>query len=510
MNLKNTLRALSLCTAVIFLTACVSSASIATKIPTPEIISTNTPDPEVLLFSETPAEWITLQKDEINSLARLFAEFNEEKLTLIGVNRVQTGESSFVLGRITSEGGEEHLAIKMDAGSGENEADWVILKDQDSPDGKYAGLAMSVDGKMLPIVSVNKETGEIFFYNNKTGEFHRLEDAEAFGADGQVGLLLMIKIAENVDLEAGREVMKESEMRWNFGWDDETGELVIKNLDTGEQLQRWNSESNEWVEMGKWWIEDLVVEDSEMLEVAYGEGMQDEVVEGSELAEIGLPVGARLTVMNGELVYAVQNPVGEVVKVGQLNAENQWEIADALKYELAMTPEDAVNVKLPWEFIKRGGPSQVAKLGGESFDEDVETGQDIYVGDGNSGSNSGTTSFLEWRNENIERQPCNRVGYFSLKNVDEYKKSYVGSVYQWKNGDGSIVYITYLYGHDNFEEITMSETELPFGFYSGENHTPPLTTIAADAEINALLQQWADTDIVPVELEEKVVVGQWR
>jgi hypothetical protein len=266
--------------------------------------------------------------------------------------------------------------------------------------------------------------------------------------------------------------------------------------------------------------QNLTPEEIKILESADPAEFPVIVNEDSQPAQIGIPIGAMLTVRDSILVYVVTNPAGQEVVVGQA-PNGRIEKADAILYRLSATPEEAeagLN-KLPWDFVARGGANQIAKLNGEPFPEGVITGQDValFKGEGESSF----LSYLLWSHEadkifeeNPDKLPVRLRGYFVAEYTDPatgVSKDVLGKVYQWKNPDGTLRYLTYIYWPSSFVMVDDAASYFPTGFYTyGEGVNPPFTDIARDQYTDPLLQQWADKDSVPEELENVVVVGQTR
>lgn len=241
-----------------------------------------------------------------------------------------------------------------------------------------------------------------------------------------------------------------------------------------------------------------------------------EVVEkGSELNKMGIPEGAKLGQdENGNPIYYVTNPAGEQVTVGQQNENGDWELADSLRYKLYATVEEAEasGVVMDTEYVLRGGPGQAAKLNGQPFLEDVLTGLNVevvkpnwnnpYFDELNFDKNG-----LSMIKNNPDRAPYRNMGWFLFKNiVNGAERPGYGTVWQWTNPDGSIVYLTAIIS----VKPTSGYEITPFATFNwtkdASNIIPIIDEIGHNSEMNQLLKQWAETNTVPAELQDKAIL----
>jgi len=220
--------------------------------------------------------------------------------------------------------------------------------------------------------------------------------------------------------------------------------------------------------------------------------------------------------LTGDEIGTIQITDSEIVAKEVLiftkNEDGQWESAEALKYSLAATPEEAANNPVPWEVVEKGVMSQVSRLKGKSFPETVVTGQDVLLlrGKGDYKDNRD----LVWDKkaselfEDQEKQPFRATGYFTTVYNEGHTNAQPisGIVHQWLNSDGSTVNITNIY-YFNFDQLDWNYVQFS-GFYMGTSYNPPFTTIGKDPIVNRLIEEWAEKDEVPKELEGKVLVGQ--
>ncbi|MEK7168757.1 MAG: hypothetical protein AAB778_01980 [Patescibacteria group bacterium] len=216
---------------------------------------------------------------------------------------------------------------------------------------------------------------------------------------------------------------------------------------------------------------------------------------------------------SGKPIYFVTNPAGETVTVAIKNQEDKWELADSLKFKLFKTVEEAEasGQVMDTEYVLRGGPGQAAKLNGEPFSEDVITGLNIEVvkpnwKDPNSDQLNFDANSLSLLEENPNQAPYRLAGYFLYKNIlNGVEQPGYGYVWQWINPDKSIVYIT-----------TIASFKLPDSYimtpFSSFNLTQDLSAVAPifdkighDEGINKLMLQWAETDVVPAELQDRAL-----
>lgn len=227
---------------------------------------------------------------------------------------------------------------------------------------------------------------------------------------------------------------------------------------------------------------------------------------GSELNKLGIPEGAKLGEVEGNPIYYVTNPAGETVTVGVKNEKGKWELSDSVKYKLVGSKEEALNNVFDYDFVMRGGPGQVAKLNGEPFPEDVITGLNVDVFIPNI--TEPYYKYVYWdtngkgiiRN-NPGREPYKNMGWFSF--VNDVDQTGIGTVWQWINPDKSIVYITTLGSSLANPGLVVT----PF-FSFNHSKTSVFATndkIGHDPETNTLIQQFIDTNTIPIELQNKAL-----
>ena len=220
---------------------------------------------------------------------------------------------------------------------------------------------------------------------------------------------------------------------------------------------------------------------------------------------------------NGKPIYYVTNSAGETVTVGKINAENKWELADSLKYKLFKTVEEAEasGEIMDTEYVLRGGPGQAAKLNGEPFPEDVVTGLNIEVvkpnwNDPYEDQLNFDTGSLSLLNENPDKAPYRLVGRFLYKNIfNGAEKISPGYVWQWTNPDGSLIYITTITSLEPSSNYNVTPFA-DFNFTKDIPNVPILDEIAHNEETNKLMLQWADTDVVPIELQNRALLISYR
>lgn len=236
----------------------------------------------------------------------------------------------------------------------------------------------------------------------------------------------------------------------------------------------------------------------------------------AEMEELFEKLGAELGEdENGKPIYFVTNPAGETVVVGKTNEEeNKWEKADAVKFRLFKTVEEAEasGEIMDTEYVLRGGPGQAAKLNGEPFPEDVLTGLNIEVITPNF-----TNAYSEQLNfdsdglylikENPDRAPYRNMGYFLFKTIYKgVEQSGYGTVWQWMNPDGSYVYITATATKMDSVIVSMLTPFASFNYTKDLVNAPIANEIGHDIEINKLMLQWAETDEVPAELQDRALL----
>ncbi|GEM_PF-3107267 len=222
---------------------------------------------------------------------------------------------------------------------------------------------------------------------------------------------------------------------------------------------------------------------------------------------------------NGKPVYYVTNPADETVIVGKMNTENKWEEADSIKYKLYKTIEEAEasGEIMDTEYVLRGGPGQAAKLNGEPFPEDVLTGLNIevvkpnWVDPTNDQLNFDKKS-LSLLKENPDKAPYRLVGHFLYKNIlNGVEQPGYGYVWQWKNPDESFVYITTIGAGKLKSTSPYIMTPFPsFNFTIDIKNLPIIDKVAHNDEANKLMFEWAETDVVPSELQDQALIGSVR
>lgn len=213
---------------------------------------------------------------------------------------------------------------------------------------------------------------------------------------------------------------------------------------------------------------------------------------------------------NGNPIYYVTNRAGETVIVGKMNEEgNKWELGDAVKYTLSVSKEEAQNNFFDYDFVMRGGPGEIAKLNAEPFPEDVITGLNVVALIPNINIKYYNYLYFDRNGENIikrnpGKEPYRNMGWFSF--VNEVGQQGYGTVWQWINPDKSIVYLTTV----SYAGADPNLIRTPFVKFNFTIETPNFTTAATigkNQELNTLIQQWADTDIIPVELQYHALPG---
>lgn len=217
---------------------------------------------------------------------------------------------------------------------------------------------------------------------------------------------------------------------------------------------------------------------------------------------------------NGNPIYFVTNPAGETVTVGKQNEDKEWELADAVKYKIYNSIEEAEasGVVMDTEYVLRGGPGQAAKLNGEPFPEDVLTGLNIEIIKPNWNNpyfdelNFDSNGKIAIKN-NPDRAPYRNMGWFVYTNIVRGNETPgYGCVWQWINPDGSIVYTTTITSQKLSNNLELT----PFAQVEWTNDlseiVPIIDKIGHDHNTNQLLKQWAETDIVPTKLQDRAVL----
>lgn len=229
----------------------------------------------------------------------------------------------------------------------------------------------------------------------------------------------------------------------------------------------------------------------------------------SELNKIGIPEGATLGAdESGAPIYYVTNPAGEQVIVGQKDASGNWEPGDAVRYTLSPTREEAMTNVLDYDFVMRGGPGQVAKLNGEPFPENVIAGLNVVVLIPNVKDKYYNYLYFDRNGKNIIKnhpgqEPYRNLGWFSF--VNEAGQQGIGVVWQWINPDGSIVYLTTV-GSAGADPGLVYTPFVSFNLTKEKLVNATVERIGKDQELNILIQQWADTDIIPAELQNHALI----
>jgi hypothetical protein len=217
---------------------------------------------------------------------------------------------------------------------------------------------------------------------------------------------------------------------------------------------------------------------------------------------------------NGNPIYFVTNPADQKVTVGLKNETGKWEKADAVKYKLYKTPEEAQvsGEIMDTEYVLRGGPGQAAMLIGEKFPENVITGLNIeiitpnWINPYNEQLDFDSYSKSRIKN-NPGREPYRNMGWFVYNNIVKgVETPGYGCVWQWLNHDGTIVYTTTI-------ASTVPTSGLEIRPFAGFNFTrdisdnvPIIDQIGHDEIIKNLLEEWADTNIVPQELQNHALI----
>ena len=220
---------------------------------------------------------------------------------------------------------------------------------------------------------------------------------------------------------------------------------------------------------------------------------------------------------NGNPIYFVTNPASETVTVGKQNENGEWELADAVKYKIYKTIEEAEasGEIMDTEYVLRGGPGQAAKLNGEPFPEGVLTGLNIevvkpnWINPDRDQLNFDSEALLLLEN-NPDKAPYRLAGVFLYKNIlNGTEQPGYGYVWQWTNPDGSTVYITCITSSKPNSHYYLT----PFASFNftkdSEGATPILDKIVDDT-MNKLMLQWADTDVVPAELQDRALRLSYR
>lgn len=290
----------------------------------------------------------------------------------------------------------------------------------------------------------------------------------------------------------------------NFSIDSKGRPQVV--LATGD-LETWDEAKGEWVQ-----DIDLSPNDKQKLDAVDPEKLPKKVSEGSAPAKLGIPLGAKLTVQEGTLVYVATNPAGEDVVVGQLDVDGNLEKGDAISYSLCLTPEEAVkDCKLPLDFVMRGGPAQIAKLTAEPFPVDVTASVDIIK---TKITPTGTSIKLRWSpeweqyfEEHPERRPVRIRGYYTTQG----DRVGWGKVEDWQlpdNPNGTKGDIRTLSFFTSFDLRTNpSSTVFPGGGITSKAcKIQPYCDIGKDPVRTRLIEQWAEQNYPPEELEKTVIL----
>lgn len=102
------------------------------------------------------------------------------------------------------------------------------------------------------------------------------------------------------------------------------------------------------------------------------------------------------------------------------------------------------------------------------------------------------------------------MGWFVWKNiVNGEERTGYGCVWQWRNPDGSLRYNTIVF----VRKISSTLEPTPFATFdseSADDSVPIIKEISHNKITNGLLQLWADTNIVPVELQDRALVLSYR
>ena len=237
-----------------------------------------------------------------------------------------------------------------------------------------------------------------------------------------------------------------------------------------------------------------------------------------DLTKDGLPI----TLKSGEVVLLTNDELEKNIFLGQDNvlqyrdASNQnviyaydketgrWEV----KYTLSVSKEEAQNNFFDYDFVMRGGPGEIAKLNAEPFPEDVITGLNVVALIPDVENKYYNYLYFDRNGENIikknpGKEPYRNIGWFSF--VNEVGQQGYGTVWQWINTDKSIVYLTTV----GYAGADPNLIRTPFVKFNYTMETPNFTTgatIGKNQELNTLIQQWADTDIIPVELQDHALI----
>ncbi|MBE7432670.1 MAG: hypothetical protein HS100_02020 [Anaerolineales bacterium] len=166
------------------------------------------------------------------------------------------------------------------------------------------------------------------------------------------------------------------------------------------------------------------------------------------------------------------------------------------------------------EYVLRGGPGQAAKLKGEPFPEDVLTGLNVEVVKPNvKDPYNDQLNFdgegLYLIEKNPDKAPFRLAGCFLYKNiVNGVERPGYGYVWEWINPDRSIVRITTIASAKPNAALVWR----PFASFNftKDVNSPFLNEIAHDEEMNQLMLQWAETNIVPAELQDRALVIAFR
>lgn len=194
--------------------------------------------------------------------------------------------------------------------------------------------------------------------------------------------------------------------------------------------------------------------------------------------------------------------------------DGQWAATEVLQYTLAATKEEAINHRLPWEFVSVGGPGKIAKLRAAPFPPEVMTGMDVVLMD----SSTGGSKLLRWNDEARQYYENNPIalpvrigGYFTFEYVDKEFNSptriWVGEAWVWAVGENETRGVTMMFGTDDFAQIINQYEYWPIGFRTKKVARPPIAGIAKNSIINDLLQQWVDSDEPPAQIEDHLVAG---
>jgi hypothetical protein len=185
---------------------------------------------------------------------------------------------------------------------------------------------------------------------------------------------------------------------------------------------------------------------------------------------------------------------------------------EAMKYDLAATPEEAMNILLPLDFVEKGGPGLTAKLKYPvTFPETAKPGGDIVL----RVLSPEPFSVLEWSPEaaaaylaNPETAPQKIVGYATTMGEDTSgaDQLFMVVVHAWLNPDKEIKYLSYIY-HMGTWGITPKDAMSVVVDYRKDCKVQPTCTIVRDKTINDLLRSWAEKDFIPDGLEDHAIAG---